>query len=172
IVTTLAIWGTISIIWQVWNAVRPKRDDLSCACGESIAEARTRNCIYDPLQLAWLPPHCRDDETTEQFRNAAPAEFQYNGTWPYYREINNILHRISEDEVALMADTGEVYHTIHAYHLSHCAYNWIKEVRAPETGIVIPRRARGIQHAHHCAVVATENVTLDLIDTASKVRLN
>jgi hypothetical protein len=52
----------------------------SCRCGESVAEALSLGCKYDSLAVAWLPPHCRDDELTAEFEAQGTGP---NGSWTY-----------------------------------------------------------------------------------------
>jgi hypothetical protein len=61
----LAAWGAAELTIKAIYAVHQTR---SCSCGTSIAEALNRGCVFDPLVPAWVPPHCRDDELTEEFR--------------------------------------------------------------------------------------------------------
>ncbi|GIZ49845.1 hypothetical protein CKM354_001286400 [Cercospora kikuchii] len=166
----LAVWGSVNIIWHLWDALRARPQDLSCTCGNSIAEAKKNHCRYDPLQLGWAPPHCRDDEVTDAFRHAAPAIFGHR--WPYYERQDANSPMIEEHDVARFADTGQVYYTVHAHHLAHCMYIWMKQARVPQSGIVMPKRFGGDGHAEHCAGVAMINSTLDALVSVSSVSLD
>ncbi|PPJ53016.1 hypothetical protein CBER1_11268 [Cercospora berteroae] len=166
----LAVWGSVNIIWSLGDALRTHPRELSCRCGNSIAEAKKNHCRYDPLQLGWAPPHCRDDEVTDAFRRAAPAIFGHG--WPYYERQDANSPILEEHDVASFADTGQVYYTVHAHHLAHCMYIWMKEARVPESGIVMPKRFSGDGHAEHCASVAMINSTLDALVSVSSVSLD
>jgi hypothetical protein len=170
LLVAVVIWGTFSILWNAWEFVHVKLEDRSCRCGNSIHEALKNKCVYDPLQLAWLPPHCRDDEITDAFRHAAPAMFNY--TWPYYAVHDKNSRILTEEEVGQFAETGQVYYAVHAHHLAHCIFNWMKEVRVPKTKITIPKRVRGLGHAAHCSTVIMINDTLDALNSVSSVTLN
>ncbi|WPB07757.1 uncharacterized protein RHO25_012421 [Cercospora beticola] len=102
----LAVWGSVNLISSLWDALRAHPQDLSCRCGNSIAEAKKNHCRYDPLQLGWPPPHCRDDEVTDAFRRAAPAVFGHR--WPYYERQDAHSPILEEHDVANFADTGQV----------------------------------------------------------------
>lgn len=172
ILTLLAIWGMVNILWHLWDTVRTitHRQGLSCRCGDSIAEAKKNGCVYDPLQLGWAPPHCRDDQATNAFRHAAPAMFGHR--WPYYAKQDANSPLLQEQDIANFADTGQVYFTVHAHHLAHCMFIWMKEARVPETRSMMPKRFGGDKHAEHCAMVAMTNETLDALVSVSSVSLD
>jgi hypothetical protein len=59
---TLAFWGILSIGKIVVDKLRPHKS-VSCSCGgTTVAEAKSRGCVFSPLALSWLPPQCLDKE--------------------------------------------------------------------------------------------------------------
>ncbi|KAI0116560.1 hypothetical protein F4776DRAFT_656243 [Hypoxylon sp. NC0597] len=73
----------------------------SCSCGgTTVAEAKQRGCIFTPLAIAWLPPHCIDMELSDKFDKEGPGP---NGEWDYWSDINK-TRRLTREEVGDLAD--------------------------------------------------------------------
>ena len=56
-------------------------DHKSCSCGPTVEAALAQGCKFDSHALAWLPPHCRDDELTKEFETLGPRP---DGSWELY----------------------------------------------------------------------------------------
>jgi hypothetical protein len=157
----------------MWYFVRPSdtlsRNEFkirvsSCYCGQSVAEARSRGCVYDGLSITWLPPECFDKELTDEFNRAGPGP---NGAWPYSMDKEGTMPMTLE-ETSLMADSGEGFWTSRGWHLSHCNYSWRKMYRAQKTGIAIERQKNDVHHIIHCGMLNDEklhNVSLAAMTT-------
>lgn len=66
LLVTVVLCLATELIVKLLYAIQQTR---SCSCGTSIAEALSKKCVFDPLVPGWVPPHCRDDELTEEFRH-------------------------------------------------------------------------------------------------------
>ncbi|KAL1626450.1 hypothetical protein SLS56_006854 [Neofusicoccum ribis] len=187
LVIFLAVWGIVDIVVSLWTTTHSnnapqypsssrngdqqqgQEDRPSCACGNSIAEAKTlHHCTYDTIAAAWLPPHCRDDELAAEFDTVGPEP---NGSWPYYTDWDK-NGRLTIEEVAALADVGGHFFTTHEWHIAHCTYSWLKQVRAQERGTVIEKRSTTEGHTKHCGMMALKRDALDEVVTGSGVALN
>ncbi|GKZ98854.1 hypothetical protein AnigIFM60653_000193 [Aspergillus niger] len=150
------------------------QDDLSCSCGDSIAEALTRSCRYDTLSAAWLPPHCRDDELTARFDAAGPGD---GGAWTYYADQSgNSTMTLAEIAQLPGNDTHEFFYMTYRWHVFHCSFYWRKLHRMVH-GVEgaakrIEYRSDSESHIDHCEGIFTLNYPLDAIATGSGVSLN
>jgi len=116
---------------------------ISCSCGYSVAEALSRDCKWDFLASAWLPPYCRDDELSAEFDRSGPGP---NGEWEYY-ENEEGTHLLSATEIGAGADVpGFLYYTTQEWHIVHCYFYWIKMWR----GVNIEKRYNTEHHIRHC----------------------
>ena len=163
----LALLGVFSLFPQVLQRINPPKE-VSCSCGNSIAEAESLDCRYDPIAAAWLPPACRDDELTEAFNHAGPAP---DGSWYYYTDWDKTDTLNLTQVAGLAANRGHFFST-HEWHIAHCTWTWRKQVRAAETGITIEKRARGVGHVGHCEMMFKKRDALDDVVTGSGVSLN
>ena len=111
------------------------------SCGRSPAEARNRGCFFDIMNSAWTPANCYDHELTEMFLE--------NAKFRYWTTKDETRLEIPEDEVRL----GE-YLTIHThdkYHVLHCQFIWMKQVRALRAEQPFDSESIRIEHAEHCS---------------------
>lgn len=139
-----------------------------CDCGSSIAEAKSRGCIYDALASAWLPEYCRDDELTAEFNRSGPLE---GGKWPYWADKKGQIP-ITTDDIAMMAETMDHWYSIKEWHVVHCNFYWRKRFRMKETGKLMERRNDNIKHIRHCGDVVLDPAPMDSLRTIAGVVLN
>ncbi|GLB09939.1 hypothetical protein AtubIFM57258_005871 [Aspergillus tubingensis] len=157
----LATWGFLSLIsfiilpfpslkTTIPDVYRPETlpPDLPiCDCGSTIKEALHRNCTYDSLATAWLPPHCRDAELTARFDRSGPGP---NGEWSYYLDEYGTVP-ITNDEIAQLAETGGSFWSTREWHIAHCVFYWQKYRRMGKTGVVMEERFGSLSHVEHCS---------------------
>lgn len=86
-------------------------------CGTSLAEAKSRGCVYDTLDNAWIPGQCRDDFSI--------TEYELDGSWFPYADENR-TQPLSKDELG----DREFYYTSLRDHIVHCAALWRRQFRA------------------------------------------
>lgn len=152
----MGIYNTILVpIYKSLSQAPP----IICNCGNSIEEALSRDCKFDSLATAWLPPACRDDELTEEFDRSGPGP---HGEWYYYLTQNK-SQVISIDQVAILADNKDEearqFWMTSEWHTVHCLFYWRKSFRAlqkSKSGGRSPgaeqleRSASGAEHINHC----------------------
>ncbi|KAK1752309.1 hypothetical protein QBC47DRAFT_390245 [Echria macrotheca] len=117
-----------------------------CDCGSTIREARVRECKYDALSTAWLPPYCRDDELTAEFEKAGPGP---NGSWEYFADEEG-KRPLSMEQVAALGEVGGSFWASRDWHIVHCLFYWQKYTRMRDTNIVMEERFDSLHHVKHC----------------------
>jgi hypothetical protein len=117
-----------------------------CDCGTTIREALSRDCVYDTLSTAWLPPYCRDGELTAEFDKAGPGP---EGAWEYFADAEGKLP-LSLKQVAALGETGGSFWASRDWHIVHCLFYWQKYVRMRSTNIVMEERFDSLHHVKHC----------------------
>jgi hypothetical protein len=90
-------------------------------CGTSLAEAKSRGCIYDTLNNAWIPGHCQDDFSI--------MEYEADGSWYPYADENR-TQRLRKEELG----DRDFYYTSLRDHIVHCATLWRRQFRAWSEG--------------------------------------
>ncbi|KAL6808387.1 hypothetical protein V8C40DRAFT_278849 [Trichoderma camerunense] len=103
-----------------------------CDCGDSIREAISRNCIYDTLATAWLPPYCRDEELTAEFDKAGPGP---DGAWAYFADQEGKVP-LNRSEVAALGDKGGSFWASRDWHIErfdslHHVQHCVRLIRNP-----------------------------------------
>ncbi|MCJ1394406.1 hypothetical protein MMC18_007284 [Xylographa bjoerkii] len=157
----LATWGLISLCLQLFSLLYPAVPDVYrpstlpvdrnlCDCGTTIADALVRNCVYDSLAAAWLPPYCRDDELTADFDRSGPGS---DGAWPYFADANGTVV-IHKSQIAALGEGERVFYSSRDWHIAHCLFYWEKLIRMRDTGAVMERRFDRVAHARHCRRLA------------------
>ncbi|KAL7904149.1 hypothetical protein GGI35DRAFT_464020 [Trichoderma velutinum] len=170
----LALWGIVSLGLLISTALHPKSSleyspHMSysheairkidgyhpetlptflnlCDCGNSIREAISRNCTYDTLATAWLPPYCRDDELTVEFDKAGPGP---DGAWAYFADEKGKF-LLNRSEVAALGDIGGSFWASRDWHIVHCLFYWQKYHRMRDTKIIMEERFDSLHHVKHC----------------------
>lgn len=164
----LASFGAVQALQSVLRQDGEQEHAQSCSCGSSVAEALSMNCAYSPFEVAWLPPHCRDDELIEEFNHIGHGP---NGTWQYYSDWDK-SKELSFDEVASLADYHGHFFVSHEWHVQHCTYVWRKLFRSQKTGVTLPNMMNTYSHISHCTDMFLKRDPLDAIVTGSGVALN
>ena len=164
----LALWGAANIGRRTFNISIAASEQRSCSCGgTTVAEAISRGCIFTPLAIAWLPPHCIDMELANEFDKASR-----DGEWEYWADPNGTIP-MTRHEVSMLADTeGAVFYTTQDWHVTHCVYTWIKHYRSKSTGVTIENRSNGLGHIKHCEGILRNDHRLGEIFTRAGIELN
>ncbi|KJZ71683.1 hypothetical protein HIM_08921 [Hirsutella minnesotensis 3608] len=163
VICLLAIWGFATIclaaarhvLTQPARAVRPDPyhpETLAlnlniCDCGSTIAEALSRDCIYDTMATAWLPPYCRDEELTAEFDRAGPGP---EGAWMYFADANGTTP-LNKTQLGELGETGGTFWVSRKWHIAHCVFYWQKYWRIRRTGRVMEKRFDTLAHVQHCS---------------------
>jgi hypothetical protein len=155
LVVGFAIYGLLHVIFRDDNHEESRETEAvrrTCNCGHSIEEAKRLGCEYDPIAVAWLPPHCRDDALSEEF--ASLADWKYT-------EIHNKSRTMDGASVAGLSK-GSFFSTSLHWHLTHCAYVWMKQQRARHGGVVqLEKRFDNEEHVRHCLEVFLDRKPLN-----------
>ena len=171
----LALYGLYCLSHETFSRVKGIANPPSCNCGTSISEAKSKNCKFDSLATAWLPPACRDDELTAEFERSGPLE---GGAWPYYKDLRK-THLLSVEDLANMADNesgDRTYYMTTEWFVARCLFYWRKMERAERLGTTIEKTflhtsmdGHNISSWHNCANVYLEGRPRDEISTAGMV---
>ena len=141
----------------------------SCSCGgTAVAEAQRRGCLFSPLAIAWLPPHCIDAELSDEFDRQGPGP---NGEWDYWSDANK-TKRLTREEVGMLADADGVFYATQEWHVVHCLFTWRKHYRSKWTGVTIERRSNGLDHIAHCGGVFRIRAGLQEMATLAGIALD
>ncbi|KIW34991.1 uncharacterized protein PV07_01718 [Cladophialophora immunda] len=123
-----------------------------CYCGESVAEALSKGCVFDELSTAWLPERCRDEELAAEFASKGDGP---NGTWLYWADKEH-TQPLSVHDISMYADLGtrHLFHMSIQWHRQHCLYSWLKEHRfKTRPDKVFDPRSDSDGHIYHCMMV-------------------
>ena len=127
-------------------------------CGTSIVEALERDCRFEQMVGAWLPPHCRDDELTAKWETKGNS---VNGTWNYWAD-NDRTQKLTADELAMFGGTRKKFYVDWEWHVGHCLYYWEKTMRQrlKNTGVVMESWYDKVGHVSHCTEIVFSNRSL------------
>jgi hypothetical protein len=167
----LASYGALVLSMSLYKATEEARHTAikRCDCGSSVAEAKALGCEFVPLAAAWLPAACRDTDLEDDFNRQGPGE---SGTWKYWLEKNGTAHEIDVKDLGDLADSHSLYFTTRRWHVTHCAYYWIKAWRSSTTGIPVEPRYDHEGHIRHCLKDAfLDTLDLDSIMTGQRASL-
>lgn len=148
----LAVWGTVSLVMYAHKYISDHRV-IDCSCGASIAEAKTKGCMYDTMAAAWLPLACRDDELSTQFNQAGPGP---DGQWYYWADRNQ-TKRLSLTELSHLADSGRPFFTTWDWHVAHCFWRWRKQIRGRDMMAAHLDAGAAYGHIAHCEEIMKAN---------------
>ncbi|KAI1077544.1 hypothetical protein F5B20DRAFT_551861 [Whalleya microplaca] len=178
VLVLLSAWGVISLYNTAAHYVAQSHNPSerfaapvypSCSCGGmTVAEAKRRGCVFTPLSISWLPPHCVDMELSDDFDKQGPGP---NGEWDYWSDVNK-TRRLTREEVGELADHNGMFYATHDWHLMHCVYTWMKHYRSKWTGVTIERRSNGLDHIGHCKEVLKVRSDLEAIKTVAGIALD
>ncbi|KAI6089128.1 hypothetical protein F4821DRAFT_257279 [Hypoxylon rubiginosum] len=178
ILILLSVWGLVSLYNTIAGRIAQSHYPSerfapslypSCSCGgTTVAEAKRRGCVFTPLAIAWLPPHCVDMELANDFDKQGPGP---NGEWDYWSDMN-MTRRLTREEVGYLADVNGVFYATQDWHVTHCVYTWMKHYRSKWTGTTIERRSNGLDHIEHCKDVLKIRGGLQDIRTVAGIALD
>ncbi|KAI2615007.1 hypothetical protein GGR54DRAFT_614648 [Hypoxylon sp. NC1633] len=178
IIVLLSTWGIISLYKTASHRIAESHNSTekfaaplypSCSCGgTTVAEAKRRGCVFTPLAISWLPPHCVDMELSDDFDKEGPGP---NGEWDYWSDMNK-TRRLSREEVGYLAENNGVFYATQDWHVTHCVYTWKKHYRSKWTGVTIERRSNGLDHIEHCREVLKIRGDLQKIKTVAGIALD
>ena len=170
ILLSFAFAGLLSLFIhiQVSHKHFAKDNLVGCSCGDSVAEAISRGCKFDPIFTSWMPEHCRDEELITEFNKIGDGP---NGTWLYFADAEHKIQITEEEAAAKAEDPYGVIHMNASHHKLHCIYAWRKEVRY-YTGQTNKLMQQGIEHDRHVVHCGEVLMNATDFDAASHPSLN
>ncbi|KAL2062560.1 hypothetical protein VTL71DRAFT_6826 [Oculimacula yallundae] len=117
-------------------------------CGESAAEARSRNCTFDITSFSWLTPECYEDTLAQEFISWS------NWTW-YTSEDPEDNKQLSFEAANLGEEDTFVDWN---YHMVHCTFMWRQQHRGTEKGW-IGGHLVNYHHTKHCQQALLEDAS-------------
>jgi hypothetical protein len=107
-------------------------------CGDSLEEARSLGCLYDPMINSWIPPDCH-------FPTLFEEALAFNNTWYYDKDMQ---HQIPM--TVLMRGEVEAYWPGPGHHQLHCLYTWKKLLWSIDKGVLADSYSASYEHGNHC----------------------
>ncbi|KAK4500937.1 hypothetical protein PRZ48_009129 [Zasmidium cellare] len=151
-IALFAIIGAFTVLQHTYQYAVKSTDIVkaSCSCGASPQEAMARGCRFDQLAMAWLPPHCRDDELMDMLDN---MQTEQNHTWTYYTHPD-AEEQLSAEQVSLLAGdpdrSPDLVVTTMDWHHSHCLSILWKKARSRQTNVIVEGRYAEEKRDMHC----------------------
>lgn len=110
------------------------------SCGGTSTEARAQGCRFDVMMSAWLHERCYDAELMEQ--TLSVERF----TW-----FEDLAMTLPVPESVVRLGNHHRLYTRPDFHYKHCAYVWLRQMRAWRGQAAIDDNSWGFEHTVHCA---------------------
>ncbi|KXT09245.1 hypothetical protein AC579_6775 [Pseudocercospora musae] len=150
--------ATSSSISYMRPHLGPKRP-----CGHSAEEAKAAGCVFDIMNVAWMPWDCYDQKLSYQFQKEVPFDF-------FYADADGMptSRRIPDEKT--LSEMDEPCWATREYHVLHCTFAWKMMHRAIERGWRIESTTTEFSHTEHCAHILT-NRTVPLEAVVTEVNI-
>ena len=121
-------------------------------CGNSTAEARARDCVFDVLTNMWVPKQCWDREGTDEYMRMAPWQGYDTQEATRRLTLEEMSERVGKDRLA-PDPTSPPYWTPLREHVIHCALMWQRQHRGFMNGESkkLDFHSLNYQHTLHCS---------------------
>lgn len=155
-VTILVMLGIFAAAYRVlqsqpllWESSVGRQRPGTVSCGSSTEEAISRNCVFDELQMSWMPQKCTRSYSDQYMVANNGGRFLY---WTD-RTRKELL-----DDPSLHAGNGSIFWTSRRNHIVHCQYNLYRLADALRSGDYIGHDDGQTlsDHMHHCVMTMTE----------------
>lgn len=110
------------------------------SCGSTSTEARAQGCRFDVMMSAWVHKRCYDAELMEQ--TLSVERF----TW-----FEDLAMTLPVPESVVRLGNHHRLYTRPDFHYKHCAYVWLRQMRAWRGQAAIDDNSWGFEHTVHCA---------------------
>lgn len=110
------------------------------SCGSTSTEARSQGCRFDVMMSAWVHERCYDAELMEQ--TLSVERF----TW-----FEDLAMTLPVPESVVRLGNHHRLYTRPDFHYKHCAYVWLRQMRAWRGRAAIDDNSWGFEHTVHCA---------------------
>ncbi|KAJ9603457.1 hypothetical protein H2200_012235 [Cladophialophora chaetospira] len=116
-------------------------------CGTTAAEARSNNCTFDTISLAWTPPACYDVELSKEFFSVRK--------WEWFADVN-LTKSVSKSEL----ETGRLktVYTSRESEETQCVYTLRKVHRAALKGAPIDGFSGHQEYSEYCQALLVEAI--------------
>jgi hypothetical protein len=115
---------------------------LMLECGNSSAEARASNCVFQLWSYSWVPAPCFDPELTADFQEVIHKE---NLSYYLPRQGTGRLDKV-DIEIALEGEK-EVLYSVWGLHYWHCAFYAQNFFRSR---VALTNADLEVRHSEHC----------------------
>ena len=116
-------------------------------CGATPAEARSNNCKFDFISLAWTPPACYDAKLSEEFSGLQK--------WEWFSDAN-LTQRVLKSD--LEAGKIEKVYTSRESEETQCVFSWRKVHRAVLKGAPIDGFSGHQEYSEYCEALLVEAI--------------
>ncbi|KAK4214177.1 hypothetical protein QBC37DRAFT_314791 [Rhypophila decipiens] len=120
-----------------------------CGTSETVAEARSHGCLFDPMSWIWVRPECYDPDLVAEFMA------QTNFSWhtepklrPETRVDMDIIYRGDFPKLFTQKD----YHTVHCFYMMKKMHKAILEHRPIDSYLT------EWHHTNHCGMVMLNDI--------------
>ncbi|KEQ90519.1 hypothetical protein AUEXF2481DRAFT_45078 [Aureobasidium subglaciale EXF-2481] len=154
--TTSIMLGILAVAHRVllsqpllWEYSIGSQRPGTVSCGTSTAEAVSRGCMFDELQMSWMPQKC-----TRSYRDQYMVA---NDGGPFLYWIDRTGKELLDDP-SLHAGNGSIFWTSRRNHIVHCQYNLYRLADVLRSGDYIGHDDGQTlsDHMHHCVMTMAE----------------
>ena len=110
------------------------------SCGSTSTEARAQGCRFDVMMSAWVHERCYDAELMEQ--TLSVERFSW---------FEDLAMTLPVPESVVRLGNHHRLYTRPDFHYKHCAYVWLRQMRAWRGQAAIDDNSWGFEHTVHCA---------------------
>ncbi|MCJ1464426.1 hypothetical protein MMC07_003039 [Pseudocyphellaria aurata] len=110
------------------------------SCGSTSTEARSQGCRFDVMMSAWVHERCYDAKLMEQ--TLSVERF----TW-----FEDLAMTLPVPESVVRLGNHHRLYTRPDFHYKHCAYVWLRQMRAWRGRAAIDDNSWDFEHTVHCA---------------------
>ncbi|THY46567.1 hypothetical protein D6C98_07436 [Aureobasidium pullulans] len=133
----------------LWESLIGSHRPGTVSCGSSTAEAVSRGCVFDELQMSWMPQKCT--------RRYSDQYMVANDGGPFLYWVDRTGRELLDDP-SLHAGNGSIFWTSRRNHIVHCQYNLYRLADALRSGEYIGHDDGQTlsDHMHHCVMTMAE----------------
>ncbi|KAF4636690.1 hypothetical protein G7Y89_g1377 [Cudoniella acicularis] len=112
---------------------------IAMDCGNSVAEAKAKGCVFEPMEYGWTPKQCFYQELSDMYDPMGDRPWFYGPDWK--EQVPTERLRQGEEPELFTPD----------YHAEHCLYSWRKLAWALEHRMpYIESKSADLAHSTHC----------------------
>jgi hypothetical protein len=128
-------------------------------CGNTSADAISKNCYFEPMLAGWVPPECYFSKPNDEYDPFSTRR------WFWDRNLTNL----ADVESLKAGDYTEIFTRGH-WHDEHCLYAWRKLAIAVDSRKpLIDSKSISLEHSTHCSKSISKRIVA--ADAGLKSRL-